>query len=98
MVENNNSERSLIGDIFKDMKHQRKASNIIMLIQSLIIIGLIVSLVFVSLKGQKLLKEAVEDTNNKYIDLLTNTEFTTEYVIETDNNALNNGNITVNKN
>ena len=30
--------------------------------------------------------------------LLTDTEFTTEYVIETDNNALNNGNITVNKN
>ena len=98
MTENNNPERSLISDIFKDMKHQRKASNIIIVVQSLIIIGLIASLVFVSLKGQRLLKEAVEDTNNRYIKLLTETEFTTEYVIETDNDALNNGNITVNKN
>ena len=98
MTENNNPERSLISDIFKDMKHQRKASNIIIFVQSLIIIGLIASLVFVSLKGQRLLKEAVEDTNNRYIKLLTETEFTTEYVIETDNDALNNGNITVNKN
>jgi len=95
---NNNSEHSLINDMFKDMKHQRKTSNVIIIIQSIIIIGLIVALSLLAMRSQRLLKEAVDETNEKYIELLTDTEFTTEYVIETDNNALNNGNITVNKN
>ena len=98
MVEHQTEERSLINDMFKDMKHQRRTSNVIIIIQAIIIIGLIASLVWISMRSQKLLKEQSSEYQTKMVELLTETEFVTEYMIDTDNNSLNNGNITVNKN
>lgn len=98
MEEHQTEERSLINDMFKDMKHQRRTSNVIIIIQAIIIIGLIASLVWISMRSQKLLKEQSSEYQTKMVELLTETEFVTEYMIDTDNNSLNNGNITVNKN
>lgn len=98
MKNEKNEERSLINDMFIDMRHQRRTSNVIIILEGIIIIGLIAALVWVSLRSQKLIKEQGTEYQNNMIELLTETEFVTEYMIDTDNNSLNNGNITVNRN
>lgn len=108
-VESNTSmDYSLMKDIFKDMNGNRKHSKMVNIFQSIIIVLLIGVIFVLSWHSQKLLKEQSdsynekivqlsESYNQKIIDLLNETEFVTEYTIDTDNNSQNNGYINVNK-
>ena len=87
----------LVKDIFKDVKHQRIISAIIIFLLSVAVIILGITLFKVSTHCQDLLKEMAMESDQRMIELLSETEFTTEYQIDTDNQAFNTGNITVNK-
>lgn len=93
----NTEERSLIKDMFKDAKHQRRMLMVVIFIQFIVIAGLICGLIKTSLHHQDVIKEMAEEHNRQTMELLSETEFVTEYTIETDHQSLNNGNITVNK-
>ena len=93
-MENNND---FYKDMLKDAKHQRLVSTVVILILSLIIVGLVVGIFMVSIHCQNLLRDMAIESDNKIIQMLNDTEFTTEYQIKTDSQSFNNGNITVNK-
>lgn len=106
--ENESVDNSLIKDIFKDMTAYRKHSKIHSIFHYIVIMLLIGVIFALSWHNQKLLKEQSdlynkrivqlsESYNQKMIDLLNETEFVTEYTIDTDNNSQNNGYINVNK-
>lgn len=90
-------DRDLLMDIVKDTKHQNKFMRRAIILLTITVIGLIASFVAVVLHSQNVIKEMALEHERKMIELLTETEMSTEYVIETDNQSLNNGYINVNK-
>ena len=98
----------LFKDMLKDAKHQRLLSTVIIIILSIAVVVLGIALFKVSahcqdqiketsMHCQDLLKEMSLEYEKQMVELLSETEFSTEYQIDTDGNSFNTGNITVNK-
>ena len=90
-------EHDLYKDMFSDGRHQRKMLTIIIILQSIIILGLICGMVYISMNSQKLIKESGDESNRKLAELFESVEFVTEYTIDTSEQSTNNGYINVNK-
>lgn len=95
-------KHDLMTDMFRDLKHQRlmmfKVSFTIIFTLLAIIAGLVAGMIKISLDSQKQIKDLAEKHNKQMMEIMTESELTTEYTIETDNQSLNNGFIVVNKN
>lgn len=97
-TKNSNDEAmNLYKDMLSDMKDQRKSLKTVIVVLSFIVMCLIGGIIGLAFHSQKLLKEMSIECEQKIIDILGETEFITEYTIDTDGQSLNNGNITVTK-
>lgn len=98
------NDNDLMKDLWNDSKARSKVKDLVIVILSILSLVLVAGLIVISLNSQKIIKdmsiecnEKIAECNKKMLEMMTETEFVTEYTIDTDNQSMNTGNINVTK-